>query len=86
MSCACLLDSISCLAGCDAVVFCRCFFVSLRPAAVLYLKNTIVAHWKAEEGGEGKEGERTFCLDDQSKVLIRDNIIGAIIQSPLMIG
>lgn len=57
---------------------------TLISVAVLYLKNTIMAHWKEEEG-EVTEGENAFCLDEQSKAVIRENIVGAIIQSPLII-
>ena len=55
-------------------------------AAALYLKNTIVKHWKEGEGNEAAEGaEAAFTLAEQSKAVIRDNIIGAIIQCPLIL-
>lgn len=51
----------------------------------MYLKNTIVKSWKEGEANELAEGEQPFCLDEQSKTVIRDNIIAAIIQCPLII-
>lgn len=48
------------------------------------MKNTIVKHWK-EDDSDLKEGEVPFYLDEQSKTIIRENIIGAIIQCPLII-
>lgn len=61
------------------------FSLSLPLIAALYLKNTIVKSWKETEPDDLTEGEQAFCLDDQSKVVLRENIMGAIIQSPLII-
>lgn len=53
--------------------------------AALYLKNTVVKYWKAEETNELAEGEEPYSLDEQSKAELRDKIVGAIIQCPLII-
>ena len=53
-------------------------------SAALYLKNTIVKYWKAEETNELAEGEEPFSLDEQSKAELRDKVVGAIIQCPLI--
>ena len=62
--------------------------ISYFVIAALYLKNTIVKYWKEGEASEQTaEGtDQPFTLDEQSKAVIRENVIGAIIQCPLILG
>ena len=55
-------------------------FYSLCSGAI-YLKNCIFRYWKREES----EGEEMYAISEVAKVFIRDNIVGAIIKSPLLI-
>ncbi len=59
------------------------FFVALHVGAV-YLKNCMGKYWKDRESGD--DNELPCPIPEQSKNLIRDNIIASIIQSPPIIG
>ena len=51
----------------------------------MYLKNIIMKNWKERDSSELDEGEQPFCIAEQSKIIIRERIVDAIIQSPLTI-
>lgn len=52
----------------------------------MYLKNCVGKYWKDREPEDVVAGgELPYCIPEQAKALIRDNIIGAIIQSPTLI-
>jgi hypothetical protein len=55
-----------------------------RQAGAVYLKNCIFRYWKREEG-EGDGEEVPYCIPEVSKAFIRENVVGAIIKSPLLI-
>lgn len=60
----------------------------------MYLKNCVFKYWKpldlGEVGGsaEANSGEELppYSIPEQSKSLIRENIVGAVIHTPLLIG
>ena len=60
----------------------------------VYLKNCVFKYWKPLEPGEfgggpveANSGEELppYSIPEQSKGLIRDNIVGAVIHTPLLI-
>ena len=60
----------------------------------VYLKNCVFKYWKPLEPGEfgggpveANSGEELppYSIPEQSKGLIRDNIVGAVIRTPLLI-
>ena len=55
------------------------------PGAV-YLKNSIFRYWKERDPSEAVDEELPYCIPEAAKALIRENIIGAIIQAPVLIG
>ena len=55
------------------------------PGAV-YLKNSIFRYWKEHDPSEAVGEELPYCIPEAAKSLIRENVIGAIIQAPPLIG
>ncbi len=52
----------------------------------MYLKNCVGKYWKEYEAGDAVgTNEHPYCIPIHAKVLIRDNIIAGIIQSPPLI-
>ncbi len=58
----------------------NCFFLAL---GAIYLKNCMGKYWRDREPGD--DNELPCPIPEQSKTLIRDNIIASIIQSPPLI-
>ena len=57
---------------------------SLPHAGAVYLKNCIFRYWKNEEPvAEGEEAP--YSIPDVAKAFIRENIVGAIIKSPVFV-
>ena len=57
---------------------------SALPLGAVYLKNCIFRYWKRDEAiGEGEEAP--YSIPEVAKVFIRENILGAVIKSPLLI-
>lgn len=52
--------------------------VSVRQAAVIYLKNLILSYWVSRQ--ESQNGVKPFIMDEQDKHLIRETILDATIQ------
>jgi len=79
-------ESLSCIAS---LVSCLCVCTG-----AVYLKNCVFKYWKpldlGEVGGsaEANSGEELppYSIPEQSKSLIRENIVGAVIHTPLLIG
>ena len=53
--------------------------------AAVYLKNTVFKFWKGKEANELAEGEQPYSIDEESRTVIRENVVASIIQSPLNI-
>lgn len=79
-------ESLSCIASLVSYL-CVC-------TGAVYLKNCVFKYWKpldlGEVGGsaEANSGEELppYSIPEQSKSLIRENIVGAVIHTPLLIG
>ena len=80
-----MLESLSCIVS---LVSCLCVCTG-----AVYLKNCVFKYWKpldlGEVGGsaEANSGEELppYSIPEQSKSLIRENIVGAVIHTPLLI-
>lgn len=67
-------------------MFCKIFVHLFLTVGAVYLKNCVYKYWKEREPGEVSIGtELPYSIPEQSKAIIRDNIIGGIIQSPTLI-
>ncbi|CAJ0955968.1 unnamed protein product, partial [Mesorhabditis belari] len=56
---------------------------TVRQAAVIYFKNTLLKHWEKDEEDTEKENN-DFCIADQDKFFIRENIVDAVCVAPEM--
>ena len=74
---------------CECVCVCVCVYQCMHfhypYKGAVYLKNTIFKYWKERDQTEVVGNELPYCIPEPSKTLIRENIIGAIIQSPTLI-
>lgn len=52
--------------------------------ASIYLKNTVNKYWKARDSDEG-ETEQLYTIQEESKHVLRQNVIEGIIQTPPLI-
>ncbi len=50
----------------------------------VYLKNCVYKYWKDREVGEVEE-EHPYSIPEAAKAVIRENIVGGIIQTPMII-
>eukprot|EP00128_Syssomonas_multiformis_P012794 Colp12_sorted_trinity150504_noHs@10933 len=55
---------------------------TVRQSASIYLKNFISKHWRAEEGKQYDDGRQVFSVPEGEKVVVRDNVIEAMIHTP----
>ncbi len=53
-------------------------------SGAVYLKNCVYKYWKDREAAEVGD-ELPYSIPEAAKALIRENIVGAIIQSPMII-
>lgn len=56
----------------------------LRLSGAIYLKNTVNKYWKQRTNKESKD--ILYCIPEEAKAIIRQNIIEGIIQTPLKIN
>ena len=52
----------------------------------VYLKNSIFKYWKERDPNDSVGEELPYSIPEQVKAIIRENVIGAIIQAPPLIG
>ena len=57
--------------------------VTVHPIGAIYLKNTVNKYWKQRTNKESKD--ILYCIPEEAKAIIRQNIIEGIIQTPLKI-
>ena len=50
------------------------------------MKNSIFRYWKERDPSEAVGEELPYCIPEAAKTLIRENVIRAIIQAPMLIG
>ena len=53
--------------------------------ASIYLKNTINKYWKIRSPHEGGSDNDLYIIPEETKALLRENIIESIIQTPPLI-
>jgi len=51
----------------------------------VYLKNCVFKYWKPHDPSDVGDELPPYSIPEQAKSLIRDNIVGAIIHTPLLI-
>ena len=54
-------------------------------AGAVYLKNCVFKYWKPHDPSDVGDELPPYSIPEQAKSLIRDNIVGAIIRTPLLI-
>jgi len=54
-------------------------------AGAVYLKNCMFKYWKPHDPSDVGDELPPYSIPEQAKSLIRDNIVGAIIRTPLLI-
>ena len=54
-------------------------------SGAVYLKNSIFKYWKERDPNDSVGEELPYSIPEPAKTLIRDNVIGAIIQAPPLI-
>ena len=54
-------------------------------AGAVYLKNCVFKYWKPHDPSDVGDELPPYSIPEQAKSLIRDNIVGAIIHTPLLI-
>ena len=50
------------------------------------MKNSIFKYWKERDPNDSVGEELPYSIPEPVKALIRENVIGAIIQAPALIG
>ncbi|XP_015795656.1 importin-7 [Tetranychus urticae] len=58
--------------------------MSIRQAAVIYLKNNVIAYWSDKSNGPGLDND--FNIHEADRQIIRDSIIDAIVMAPELIS
>ena len=53
----------------------------LHFVASIYLKNTVNKYWKVRDGEDG-DPEQHYTIPEESKMILRQNIVEGIIQTP----
>ncbi|XP_019855725.1 PREDICTED: importin-7-like [Amphimedon queenslandica] len=53
----------------------------IRQSASIYLKNTVNKYWKVRDGEDG-DPEQPYTIPEESKMILRQNIVEGIIQTP----
>ena len=57
----------------------------MHHAGAVYLKNSIFRYWKDRDPSDSVGEELPYSIPEAAKALIRENVIGAIIQAPTLI-